>query len=82
MISGNIGSAGLKRLDYTVIGDTVNTAARIQAAASENQILISGDCYEQVKESFNFGEPKTISMKNKALPVMVYEVLSWWGRLI
>ena len=52
MISGNIGSASLKRLDYTVIGDTVNTAARLQDAAKANQIIISEDCYEQVKESF------------------------------
>ncbi len=35
MISGNIGSVTLKRLDYTVIGDTVNTAARFQDAAKK-----------------------------------------------
>jgi adenylate cyclase len=52
MLSGNIGSVSLKRLDYTVIGATVNTAARLQDAAKENQIIISEDCYEQVKESF------------------------------
>ena len=52
MVSGNIGSVSLKRLDYTVIGDTVNIAARLQGAASENQILITAACYETVKESF------------------------------
>lgn len=75
MISGNIGSASLKRLDYTVIGDTVNTAARIQAAATENQILISESCYELVKESFQCKKLDAISMKNKAQPLVVYEVL-------
>jgi class 3 adenylate cyclase len=40
MISGNIGSESLKRLDYTVIGDNVNTAARLQDVAEENQIII------------------------------------------
>jgi adenylate cyclase len=75
MISGNIGAASLKRLDYTVIGDTVNTAARIQAAAQENQILISESCYQKVKESFNFKKLESISMKNKAQPIVVYEVL-------
>jgi adenylate cyclase len=75
MISGNIGSVSLKRLDYTVIGDTVNTAARIQAAAQENQILISESCYQKVKESFNFKKLESISMKNKAQPIVVYEVL-------
>jgi adenylate cyclase len=40
MISGNIGSVTLKRLDYTVIGDTLNTAARFQDTAKENQIIL------------------------------------------
>ena len=75
MISGNIGSASLKRLDYTVIGDTVITAARIQVAAAENQILISESCYELVKESFQCRKLDAITMKNKAQPMNVYEVL-------
>ncbi len=75
MVSGNIGSSSLKRLDYTVIGDTVNTAARLQDAAGENQIIISESCYERVKESFRCKKVGSISMKNKAAPVTVYEVL-------
>jgi len=75
MISGNIGSSGLKRLDYTVIGDNVNTAARLQDAAGENQIIISESGYERVKESFQCKKVGSISMKNKADPVTVYEVL-------
>lgn len=75
MISGNIGSASLKRLDYTVIGDTVNTAARLQDAAKENQILITEYCYQQVKESFQCKKLESIHLKNKAEAVVVYEVL-------
>ncbi len=75
MISGNIGSVSLRRLDYTVIGDTVNTAARLQDAAGENQILITESDYDQVKESFKCKKIGTITMKNKANPVTVYEVL-------
>jgi class 3 adenylate cyclase/FixJ family two-component response regulator len=75
MISGNIGSASLKRLDYTVIGDTVNIAARLQGAANENQILISEGCYEHVKDSFVCKKLGSISMKNKELPIVAYEVL-------
>lgn len=75
MISGNIGSATLKRLDYTVIGDTVNTAARLQDAAKENQIIICEGCYEKVKEAFRCEKLGSITMKNKAQPLMVYEVV-------
>lgn len=75
MISGNIGSASLRRLDYTVIGDTVNTAARLQDAAKENQIVISESCYEKVKESFKCKKIGEINMKNKARPLTAYEVI-------
>ena len=75
MISGNIGSQSLKRLDYTVIGDTVNIAARLEHAAIENQILISENCHQQVKESFVCNKIGDIHMKNKAEPLTVYEVL-------
>lgn len=75
VVSGNIGSVSLKRLDYTVIGDTVNTAARLQDAASENQILTSEACYERVKESFKCEKVGSISVKNKANPIVIYQVL-------
>ena len=75
MISGNIGSVSLKRLDYTVIGDTVNTAARLQDAAEQNQIIVCESCYLKVKESFKFKEVGSIALKNKANPVSIYEVL-------
>lgn len=75
MISGNIGSATLKRLDYTVIGDTVNTAQRLQSAAKENQIIISQSSYEKIKESFNCQKVGEVGLKHKAHPVVIYEVL-------
>ena len=75
MISGNIGSATLKRLDYTVIGDTVNTAQRLQSAAKENQVIISEASYEKIKESFRCEKVGEVMLKNKANPAMIYEVL-------
>lgn len=75
MISGNIGSADLRRLDYTVIGDAVNTAQRLQSAAADGQILITESCYERIKESFNCRKVGEITLKNKTNPEMVYEVL-------
>ncbi len=75
MVSGNIGSASLKRLDYTVIGDTVNLAARLQDKAAANQILISGSCYQRVKESFKCNPLGEVALKNKSEKMTVYEVL-------
>ena len=75
MISGNIGSANLKRLDYTVIGDIVNVAQRLQTVAKEGQIIINDSSYEKVKESFNCSKVGEVSLKNKSQPVMIYEVL-------
>jgi class 3 adenylate cyclase len=76
LISGNIGSAKLRRLDYTVIGDVVNTAQRLQGVAKAGQILIAQPAFEKVKESFNCNPIGEINLKHKAKPVMVYEVLA------
>jgi len=75
MISGNIGSSTLKRLDYTVIGDVVNVAQRLQTIAKEGQIIINESSYEKVKESFNCKKVGDVNLKNKSHPVMIYEVL-------
>ncbi|WP_207430239.1 adenylate/guanylate cyclase domain-containing protein [Sabulibacter ruber] len=75
MISGNIGSVSLKRLDYTVIGDAVNLAQRLQSVAQPNQIIISEQMYQKVKESFHCQKIGETSLKNKANPVTIYEVL-------
>lgn len=76
MISGNIGSATLRRLDYTVIGDTVNTSQRLQSAAQKGQILINETAYEKVKESFNCNKVGEVKLKNKTAPMMLFEVLN------
>lgn len=75
MVSGNIGSASLKRLDYTVIGDVVNVAQRLQALARPGQILVAEQVYEKAKLSFGFREIGPMSLKNKTVQVTVYEVL-------
>lgn len=75
MISGNLGSAALKRLDYTVIGDEVNTAQRLQDAAAEGQILITESNYKIISESFKCQRVGEVNLKNKSNPVLVYEVL-------
>ena len=75
MISGNIGSAALKRLDFTVIGDVVNTSQRLQSAAQPGQIVISKAIYDKVKDSFNCRVIGDITVKNKIKPITIYEVI-------
>ena len=75
MISGNIGSANLRRLDYTVIGDEVNIAQRLQSVAGPNQVVITENAWEKVRESFQCRKIGEVSLKNKANAVSVYEVL-------
>jgi class 3 adenylate cyclase len=75
VVSGNIGSLSLRRLDYTVIGDVVNTAQRLQSAAAPGQIIINETSYQKVKEYFNCRKVGEVSLKNKVNPVVIFEVL-------
>lgn len=75
MICGNIGSATLRRLNYTVIGDVVNTAQRLQSMATAGQILICEPAYQKVKEYFNCQKVGEVTFKNKTVPTVVYQVL-------
>ena len=76
IVSGNIGSIDLRRLDFTVIGDPVNLALRLQTAAEEGQILITEASYEKVKESFKCEKVGELNLKNKKEKVMAYSVVA------
>lgn len=76
VISGNIGSASLRRLDYTVIGDVVNTAQRLQSIAQEGQIIIEENAYQKVKEFFNCKKVGEVTLKHKQSPATIYEVMA------
>jgi class 3 adenylate cyclase/DNA-binding response OmpR family regulator len=75
MVSGNIGSASLRRLDYTVIGDAVNVAQRLQSVAKAGQIIITEEVYLKTQESFKCVQNGEFTLKNKAKPVNTYEVM-------
>ena len=63
------------RLDYTAIGDSVNTAKRIQENSAPNQIVISAPVYELVRDQVVVNELEPIQAKGKADRLIVYEVL-------
>lgn len=64
-----------KRLEYTAIGDSVNTSKRIQENCAKNQILISRDAYDRVKDQIEAKPFVPLSVKGKTHPLEVYEVL-------
>jgi len=71
-VVGNIGCEF--RMDFTAIGDTVNTAARLEANAKKGQVLISDALYERVKDRVEVAEIGEIPLKGKSKGVFVYEV--------
>ncbi len=74
-IIGNVGSPHY--MSYTIIGDAVNTAARLMQMAQAGEILVSGPVYERVKDALP-GEGVTargnIALRGKAEPTAVYAV--------
>jgi PAS domain S-box-containing protein len=64
-----------KRLEYTAISDSVNTAKRIQENCAKNQILITREAYERVKDQIGAKPFVPLSVKGKTVPLDVYEVL-------
>ncbi len=72
-IVGNIGSPS--RMEYTAIGDTVNLAARLQANAGFNEILINETVYEKIKDKFKCIKEDTFYVKGKEIPVNAYKVV-------
>lgn len=71
-VVGNVGCDF--RMDFTAIGDTVNTSARLEANAKKGQVLISDKLYERLKGRINVTEIGDIPLKGKSDKIIVYQV--------
>ncbi|MEP6894830.1 MAG: adenylate/guanylate cyclase domain-containing protein [Chloroflexota bacterium] len=64
-----------RRIEYTAISDSVNTAKRLQENSAKNQIIISRVAYERVKDDVEAKPIAPVAAKGKTAPLEVYEVL-------
>jgi len=76
-VVGNIGCEF--RMDYTAIGDTVNTAARLESVAPKGTVLISAEVYKRLKGRIKVKEVGKIPLKGKNNSVFVYSVVGVVG---
>ncbi|HSP62879.1 MAG TPA: adenylate/guanylate cyclase domain-containing protein, partial [Pyrinomonadaceae bacterium] len=73
VVMGNLGASS--RMNFTVIGDDVNIAARLYNVARGGQIVISESTYQEVRELFKIRELEPVVVKGKSAPLRTYEVL-------
>lgn len=74
VIAGGLGSKGDQ--SYSVMGDTVNVAARLEAAAVRGEIIVGPDTHRLAEPFFEFEDREAISVKGRDEPVKIYQLLS------
>jgi class 3 adenylate cyclase len=72
LVAGNLGSS--RRMDYSIIGDTVNLAARLEGLARPDEIIITGTTRSMIGDKFKLEERPPANVKGKKKPIEIYNV--------
>jgi adenylate cyclase len=73
IVAGNLGSA--RRMNYTVIGDTVNIASRLEGVAKGGEVIITQKTLDYLGDLFTVKSLEPVKVKGKANPLSIYSVL-------
>lgn len=73
LIAGNLGSD--RRMDYSVIGDTVNVAARLEGVAKAGQVVITDSTRDRIGDHFKLKELEPVKVKGKEKPLKIFNVI-------
>jgi class 3 adenylate cyclase len=72
LVAGNLGSS--RRMDYSVIGDTVNVAARLEGVAGPGEVVITKATKDLLGSDFRLEEREPVTVKGKNEPIEIFNV--------
>jgi len=74
LVAGNLGSS--RRMNYSIIGDTVNVAARLESVAKGGEVIITQHTRDRLDGQFKVKELDPVRVKGKTQPIHVFKVVS------
>jgi ABC-type oligopeptide transport system substrate-binding subunit/class 3 adenylate cyclase len=77
VVVGAIGAGS--RVEYAALGDAVNTASRLQAAAGAGEVLVGEETFRVVEPVFDWGRPTELTLKGRSAPIVAHVALAATG---
>ncbi|HUX14150.1 MAG TPA: adenylate/guanylate cyclase domain-containing protein [Spirochaetia bacterium] len=74
LVAGNLGS--IQRMNYSIIGDTVNVAARLEGVAKGGEVIITENTRDLIGDGFKLKELEPVKVKGKTQPIHIFSVLA------